>query len=91
MKKNLVALLVAALMLLSVVPAMAEISPILPYEGEAIEYHCVGADLITEKPETQVSELRLPQRVSEGESLRAQAVVRSSVATSGKISFKTAV
>ena len=54
MKKNLVALLVAALMLLSVVPAMAEISPILPYEGEAIEYHCVGADLITEKPETQV-------------------------------------
>lgn len=46
----------------------------------------------SEKPETQVSELILPQRVSEGESFRAQAVVRSSVATAGRISFfKTAV
>lgn len=45
----------------------------------------------SEKLETQVSELIMPQRVSEGESFRAQAVVRSSVATSGKISFKTAV
>ena len=32
MKKSLVALLLAVAMLLSVVPAMAEISPALPYE-----------------------------------------------------------
>ncbi|MBQ2791319.1 MAG: VWA domain-containing protein [Thermoguttaceae bacterium] len=41
----------------------------------------------SEKPETQVSELILPERVSEGESFRVKAVVRSSVATTGKISF----
>ena len=54
MKKSLVALLLAVAMLLSVVPAMADISPILPYEGDPIEYHCVGSDLITEMPDTQV-------------------------------------
>lgn len=41
----------------------------------------------SEKPETQVSELLLPQMVSEGEPFRARAVVRSSVATAGRISF----
>ena len=41
----------------------------------------------SEKPETQVSKLVLPQRVSEGESFRAQAVVRSTVATTGVVSF----
>ena len=49
MKKSLVALLLAVAMLLSVVPAMAEISPALPYEGDPIEYHCVSADMITEE------------------------------------------
>ena len=54
MKKTLVALLLAVAMLLSVVPAMAEVSPILPWTGDPIEYDCFGCDLITEAPETQV-------------------------------------
>ena len=54
MKKSLLALLLAVAMLLSVVPAMADISAALPYEGDPIEYHCFGADLITEETGTQV-------------------------------------
>ena len=54
MKKSLIALLLAVAMLLSVVPAMADMSAALPYEGEPFEYHCFGADLITEETETQV-------------------------------------
>ena len=53
MKKTLVALLLAVAMLLSVVPAMADISPALPYEGDTITYHCVSADMLTEQTETQ--------------------------------------
>lgn len=39
------------------------------------------------KPEVHVAEVVLPQRVSVGETFRAEALTRSSVATKGKISF----
>lgn len=52
MKKNLLALLLAALMLLSVIPASAE--SLLPWTGDTITYHYVCPDLITENPETEV-------------------------------------
>ena len=56
MKKSLIALLLAVAMLLSVVPAMAATSSLLPYEGEKITYHAFGADLVTEKAETPVAQ-----------------------------------
>ena len=52
MKKNLLALLLAALMLLSVIPASAE--SLLPWTGDTITYHFMCPDLITENPETEV-------------------------------------
>ena len=54
MKKSLVALLLAVAMLLSVVPAMAEISSALPYEGDTVVYNAVGADLVPENKENAV-------------------------------------
>ena len=53
MKKTLVALLLAIAMLLSM-SAMAVVSPALPYEGDAIVYHCFGADLVPENKENAV-------------------------------------
>ena len=87
MKKSLIALLLAVAMLLSVVPAMADISAALPWEGDTITYHCVGADMLTENPETQTYQEYL--KIIGNVDLQWELVPTSDVATKNNLYFNS--